>query len=198
MDVQRVDEMTERMVALALEMGATAAASMDTDALVVSPDLVAYCGQGCPSFGTSGNCPPHGPSAREFQLSLPWYKKAVVFKFDLPISVLMTDERHATSRKIHEVSAILERFAKHSGASLTMGVATGGCNLLFCRGFDSCARLEGDLCRHQGLAKPSMSGLGVNFTALCNTLGWPVQKITAESEASQDEIGSLAGFVLVG
>ena len=64
-------EITDQMVALALDVGVSDAQVVDAGALKVNPDLVKYCREPkCPSFGTSGHCPPHGPSAREFQLSL--------------------------------------------------------------------------------------------------------------------------------
>jgi len=194
-----IQDITEQMVAIAREFGASDAKVVDAAALTVNPELVRYCREPkCPSYGTSGHCPPHGPSSREFQLSLDWYEKAVVFKYDLPVSVLMTDERFPVSRKIHETAAILERFAGRAGCVVTMGVATGGCKTLFCGGFDDCLRLKGGLCRHEGLSKPSMSGLGLDFTALCELAGWPVAKVTSESCATDGEMGALAGLVLIG
>lgn len=194
-----LEEITDQMVALSLELGVSDARVVDAGALLVNPELVRHCREpACPNYGTSGNCPPHGPSAREFQLSLAWYAKAVVFKFELPVAVLLTDERLPVSRKVHETAAILERFAAGAGCVLTMGVATGGCRQLFCGGYGQCRKLSGGLCRHQGLAKPSMSGLGVDFTALSELAGWPVNKVTAESRPSGGAMGALAGFVLVG
>jgi hypothetical protein len=58
-------------------------------------------------------------------------------------------------------------------------------------------KLQGKLCRHDGLSKPSMSGLGVDFTALSELAGWTLTKVTAESNASEGEMGVLAGFVLL-
>ncbi|WP_300667369.1 DUF2284 domain-containing protein [Desulfoluna sp.] len=194
-----LEEITEQMVALAMDFGVSDAQVVDAGALKVNPELVRYCREPqCPSYGTSGNCPPHGPSAREFQLSLEWYEKAVVFKVDVPVAVLMTDERLPVSRKIHETAAILEQFAKNAGCVVTMGVATGGCRALFCSGFEACLKLQGGLCRHAGLAKPSMSGLGVDFTVLSTLAGWTVNTVTAESSSSGGEMGALAGFVLLG
>lgn len=191
-------EITDRMVARALAFGVSDAQVVDAGALTVNPALVRYCREPrCPSYGTSGHCPPHGPSAREFQLSLGWYDKAVVFKFDVPVAVLMTDERLPVSRRVHETAAMLERFATEAGCPVTMGVATGGCRALFCAGFDTCRVLQGESCRHDGLSKPSMSGLGVDFSALSGLAGWPLTRITAESGASDGEMGALAGFVLL-
>lgn len=191
-------EITDQMVALALDVGVSDAQVVDAGALKVNPDLVKYCSTPqCPSFGTSGHCPPHGPSAQEFQLSLDWYEKAVVFKFDVPVALLMTDERLPVSRQIHETAALLERFAKNAGCVVTMGVATGGCKTLFCSGFDACLKLQGTLCRHDGLTKPSMSGLGVDFAVLSELAGWPLNKVTADSRSSDGEMGALAGFVLL-
>lgn len=193
-----LETITAQMVALALEMGLSDAKVVDARAIQVNPELVNYCSPpACPNYGTSGHCPPYGPSSREFQLSLDWYEKAVVFKFDAPVSLLMSDERRPLSRRLHETAAILEQFAKNRGCIITMGVATGGCKALFCQDHDNCLKLQGKLCRHQGLAKPSMSGLGVDFTALSELAGWPLNRVTAGSPTHEGEMGALAGFVLV-
>ncbi|MCG8473043.1 MAG: DUF2284 domain-containing protein [Desulfobacterales bacterium] len=198
MEYSRCLKVAEEMARLALELGATAAGVINANEIVVNPGLVTYCSKGCPSYNTSGNCPPHGPDARAFQLSLDWYQRAVVFKMDLPVSVLMGDARLPASRKLHGIAAALEGVAQGSGSTLTMGVATGGCRLLFCKNQNTCLKIESGCCRHEKLAKPSMSGLGVDFTALCRSLKWPLQKITSKSVLTEDEWGAMAGFVLVG
>ena len=194
----KLTHIADLMVALALKSGASDAKVIDPGSMVVNHEFVTYCSTPmCPNYNTSGNCPPHGHSSREFQLALPWYEKAVAFKFDVPVSVLMTDARIPLSRKLHEIAAELERLAKEKGCLMTMGVATGGCKALFCKGHSDCLVLKGEPCRHKELAKPSMSGLGVDFSALSDLAGWTVNKVTAMSSTAQGEMGVLAGFVLI-
>jgi predicted metal-binding protein len=52
-------------------------------------------------------------------------------------------------------------------------------------------------CRHPEAARPSISGLGVNFFELSRTVDWPIHKITSESNPDEVPMGLMAGIVLL-
>jgi len=43
-----------------------------------------------------------------------------------------------------------------------------------------------------------MSGVGINFFALSNALGWQITKITTDTTPHDTPMGLLAGMVLLG
>jgi predicted metal-binding protein len=52
-------------------------------------------------------------------------------------------------------------------------------------------------CRHPEAARPSISGLGVNFFELSRTVDWPIHKITSASNPEEVPMGLMAGIVLL-
>ena len=52
-------------------------------------------------------------------------------------------------------------------------------------------------CRHPEAARPSISGLGVNFFELARAVGWPINKITRDSDPGETPMGLMAGIVLL-
>lgn len=188
----------DTLVLTAIRLGASDAKILTPESIPVDPDLVRFCSSPpCPNYNTSANCPPNGRSAREFAAARRWYEKAIVFKIDVPVSALQSDDRFPYLRKIHVIASKLEQEARKTGAVLTFATATGGCKELFCTPYSRCQKLAEGVCRFPDLAKQSMSGLGVNFFALAETIGWDIRKITADSAADDSQTGILAGIVLV-
>ena len=53
-------------------------------------------------------------------------------------------------------------------------------------------------CLHPDLARPSISALGVNFTALAESVGWQFDKIDPDKRQSDEPaMGLMAGLVLL-
>jgi hypothetical protein len=53
-------------------------------------------------------------------------------------------------------------------------------------------------CRFPDQARPSLSGLGVNFLELSKTLGWQFERITKDTNPDDVPMGMMAGMVLIG
>ena len=126
------------------------------------------------------------------------YPRALVFKFDVPTEVLLGDGRFEVSRVVHETAAALERHALACGYAGARGLAAGSCKRIFCAEEVDCRVLSEDgNCRHPEAARPSISGLGVNFFELSRTVDWPIHKITSESNPDEVPMGLMAGIVLL-
>jgi predicted metal-binding protein len=183
----------------ALELGVSDARLIDAARIRVEDDLAKICKEpGCPGYGQGANCPPHVMQPEAFRRLLHDYPRAMVFKFDVPTEVLLGDGRFEVSRIVHETAADLERHALTCGYADARGLAAGSCRRIFCPGKKHCRVLEGDGgCRHPEAARPSISGLGVNFFELSRTVGWPIHKITSESNPADVPMGLMAGMVLL-
>jgi len=111
----------------------------------------------------------------------------------------MSDGRREVAKLIHEMSSTVERLAKGNGYPNSKGLAVGSCKMIFCHDQTECAVLCGDgECLFPDIARPSISGLGVNFLELCKVVGWQVDIITSETNPDDVPKGMLAGLVLIG
>ena len=84
----------------------------------------------------------------------------------------------------------------HAGS---IAFAGGSCKNLFCQEHLECRRLPEDgECRHPDLARPSMSGFGIDVFELMRTCGWPANVNTGEAGSDADSVSWLAGLVMIG
>jgi len=189
----------EALRQLALGMGVSDARVIDSRRIRVENELARICKDpGCPGYGQGANCPPHVMKPETFRQTLEAYPRALVFKFDVPTEVLLGEERFEVSRLVHETAAALERHALSCGFTAARGLAAGSCKRIFCPDKPACRVLAGNgECRHPDAARPSISGLGIHFFELSQTVGWPIHKITGDSQPDEVPMGLLAGIVLL-
>ena len=183
----------------AFQMGVSDARLIDAVNIKVDDDLAKICEDpGCPGFGQGANCPPHVMKPAAFRQLLKQFPWALVFKFDVPTEVLLGDGRFEVARLVHETAAGLEAHALSCGYTAAIGLAAGSCKRIFCAAEKNCRLIADDgPCRHADLARPSISGLGINFFELARTVGWSIEKITRESDPDQVPMGLMAGIVLL-
>ena len=192
-------EHEQQMQQQALALGVSDAQLIDAARIRVEDDLARICKDpGCPGYGLGANCPPHVMPPEAFRQLLRNYPRALVFKFDVPTEVLLGDGRFEVSRIVHETAAHLERQALAVGYGAARGFAGGSCKRIFCPAEKNCRVLAGNgNCRHPDDARPSISGLGVNFFELSRAVGWPINKITRDSNPEEVPMGLMAGIVLL-
>lgn len=179
----------------ALALGAADARIVDPGAIPVDDRFAAYC-KDCPGFGRSVNCPPATMGPAGFRRFKAGFDHALVFKFDIPWTVLVTEKRTQANRRLHETTAALERYILESGWERARGFAAGGCKDGFCPDDPACAALApGGSCRFPDQARPSLSGMGLDFKALSDSLGWPMETRIPENP-HPDDTGMVAGMVL--
>ncbi len=187
------------LVQHALSLGVGDARLTASGRIQVEEELTRFCAEpGCPGYGQGANCPPHVMKPAAFRVLLRTHPEALVFKFDVPTETLLGDGRFDVARLVHETAAGLERRAKACGYAAARGFAAGSCRRIFCPEENDCRVLtaKGD-CRHPSAARPSISGVGVNFFELARAVGWPISKITSESDPDETPMGLMAGIVLL-
>jgi len=188
------------LVRKAIELGVSDAKIIPAKAVCVEERFARMCeSPQCSNYGLSINCPPHVMKTDEFKKSLSQYDYALVFKIDAPTDMLLSEDRRVIARLVHEISATIEKLAIEAGCVNSKGLAAGSCKRIFCEEYVKCKVLEdGSQCLFPDLARPSMSGLGINFNELTKTLGWQFNKITGETNPDDVPMGMLAGMVLIG
>lgn len=185
------------LVQYALSEGAANAKCIASAGIPLEEGLVEHCTT-CPSYGFSMSCTPHvsGPSGfRAMQRQLPW---AVVIRLVVPFSALFSNEKRELGRFLHELVAAIEALAVDMGHVSSRAFAGGSCKNIFCRGHPDCRRLSGGPCRHPDVARPSMSGFGINVSELMQTCGWSSKLDTLDAAQGSESMSWLAGLVLIG
>ncbi len=147
------------LVKLALENGATKAAVIPQDAIVLSATFFDICkANQCGNFGKCWMCPPDVGPIEELMARVRSYPKGLLYQtisaledsFDIEGMEERAREHARVSQRVQQaVRPLLQRPFLHLGC--------GGCRV--CR---TCARRDGAPCRHPGQALPSLEGSGVD------------------------------------
>ncbi|MBM3957195.1 MAG: DUF2284 domain-containing protein [Gemmatimonadetes bacterium] len=189
------DKLERRMTERAVELGAAGARVIDADLLPVEDSIAELCRPPqCPAYGLSANCPPHFMGPDEFRELLRGYERALVFRLEAPMELLLSEERDHVTGLLQQMAASLERFAVSEGLPRARAFAGGCCKVLFCREHEVCSVLAGGACRNPDSARPSLSGLGVNFNRLNRSLGWEASRTPDDGS---EPLGMMAGMVLL-
>jgi predicted metal-binding protein len=85
------------------------------------------------------------------------------------------------------------------GYSDSSAFAGGSCKNVSCQDHLACHRLSnGGECRHPQVARPSMSGFGIDVFELLRTCGWPANVNMGKATSDPDSMSWLAGLVTIG
>ena len=196
----KIESSLKELVELSSQLGASDVAVISTNNISVEDDLANLCREPqCENYGLSASCPPHvsGPSA--FRKLLNNYKHAIVVKIDVPSEILFSNQRQEIFRLLHEIVATIEQSAIKMGFFDSKAYAGGSCKKLFCNNHVDCRVLtKNGECRNPGLARPSMSGFGINVSKLMKAAAMPYGMITHESEETKTSMGTVCGLVIIG
>jgi predicted metal-binding protein len=184
----------------ALTLGASAACIIESKLITLQDDFAKFC-KGppqCPNFGLACSCPPYVGGPQEFRKWQAESRYAIVVRIDIPSTVLFSAEYREVGQLLHETVAAIEKEAVRIGYTGSKSFAGGSCKKIFCHDHPNCRLLtEQGECRHPDVARPSMSGFGIDVTKLMQTAGWQIKKITSESSSDADSMSWVAGLVLL-
>jgi len=142
---------------------------------ILSEDHLAdYCRKPrCENYGLSKSCPPNVAGPLAFRKQLEAFHQGIFFKIDVPSDILFSSERREFFQLLHEIAANIEQSAVKMGFARAQAYAGGSCKNIFCFDHPDCpGLLEPGNCRNPQLARPSMSGFGINVAELVKTAGW--------------------------
>ncbi|HMK61893.1 MAG TPA: DUF2284 domain-containing protein [Dissulfurispiraceae bacterium] len=192
------DSRIKSLLELAASLGATDAKVVLTKDIVIDDRLPDICKQtACEGYGRSKSCPPHVAGPSIFREWIKTIEQAIVVKIDVPMEILLS-EREDIMRLLHEIVASIELAAKQLGYANSKAFAGGSCKQLFCSAYADCRVVaeRGD-CRNPDLARPSMSGFGVNVGELINTAGW-AEDAKKSGAHERTSTGTVSGLILIG
>ncbi|GAB6906381.1 Metal-binding protein-like protein [Desulfosarcina cetonica] len=194
---EETQALLDDLVRLAVSLGASTAIPIDCRSIVVEDHLAALCAPpGCPNFGSAASCPPHVGGPPWFRALLAGFHWGIFFKIDLPIQAMTGSQRPAHFRQLHHIAARIEKAAVEWGCAHARAFAGGSCKELFCADVPTCDVVQdGKPCRHPNVARPSMSGFGINVFQLMETVGWLSRQPSGTDGA--EDTSAIAGLVLV-
>jgi predicted metal-binding protein len=195
------DGRLSELLAFAGSLGIADAKVLGVDRITVEDRFRSYCVEPrCPNYNTSINCPPHSMTPDEFREHIKGFSLVLAFKFDMPMEAVQETELREAALLLHETTAAIEHQAQSLGFELARGYSSGACKKTLCYEHADCAALQegGRLrCRHSGKARPSLSGMGVNWHELSKTLGWVMHKTEEGDLNSKAETIMMAGLVFL-
>ncbi|TFG49968.1 MAG: DUF2284 domain-containing protein [Anaerolineales bacterium] len=153
----------------------------------------------CGNYGLSYNCPPfvEGPSG--FRKLIQTHPNAIVMHLVVPFSMLLSWEHVDVGGINHEIVANVENEARKFGYAKSAAFAGGSCKELFCQHHLNCQQItDGGPCRHPDLARPSLSGFGVDVFQLMKTCGWPTNINEGKDLPPEEQLSWMAGLIMVG
>ena len=191
----------ERYRELAHELGATGAAIIPADHVVIDERVRLKCMvPRCLRAGETPNCPPHAPDLDLVRRAVRRFSWAVLLKCDVePLEAYApgagttrAEKRRVLSfhQESSEVVYRLERQAYKDGYHLAMGFGGGSCKDHLCKG-QLCQFLDSGRCRFPHRARPAMEAVGIDVVALINEVGW-------QSYALLDDLGQIPCAISVG
>jgi predicted metal-binding protein len=195
-----MDREFDKLIQFARSVGATDASVISSTNIVVENGLALKCVEPrCENYGQSFSCPPYvgGPSSiREMITTHP---RALVLRLVVPAVMLLSWERVDVGRVLHELVASVELEAKKIGYNRSSGFAGGSCKELFCQDHLKCRQIEENgACRHPALARPSMSGFGIDVFQLIRSCGWETNLNQEDPLSAADQLSWVAGLIMIG
>ncbi len=185
------------LLQLAGRLGATDAKVISSAEIVIEDNLARLCVEPqCENYGLSAKCPPNVSGPDGFRKLLQNYRRAVVFRIDVPSEVLFSNERLEVFGLLHEIAASIELSAIRMGYPKSKAYAGSSCKKLFCGDHPRC-RVTGESgeCRNPDRARPSMSGFGINVSKLMQAAGWAANSRNSGSKG--ESTGTVCGLVLI-
>jgi predicted metal-binding protein len=188
------------LIDLARYLGASEAAIIESAEIVLKDSLASLCVEPrCPNYGLAASCPPHVSGPAGFRALVGQHPQALVYKIDVDSEVLLSPEVADLMRLIHEIGTSVERRARDLGYARASAFGGGSCKNLFCAQEPDCRVVDqGGDCRHPDLARPSMSGYGVDTTALLRSAGQTLRRVDPDAEPLKGTMGTVCGLVLLG
>ena len=162
--------MNDELVKLAFACGATRAAALPVDAVVLSADFRAICqGNACGNYGQCYMCPPDAGDICALMAAVRACQSAVLYQTVHPLEDSFDYEGMVAAGARHAaVSLALERALRALPACPRLHLSAGGCKVC-----EACAKREALPCRHPELALPSLEAYGVDVYHTAEHAGLP-------------------------
>lgn len=193
-------QLLEQLTKEARKLGANAVAIISSKEIQVEDNLAALCNgeYACPNYSLAASCPPNVEGPAEFRKWQAQSKYSITVKIELPTSVMFSGERNGVMQLLHQIVATVEQKAIQLGFKNSKGFAGGSCKELFCKDQPNCSVVaDNQPCRHVDIARPSMSGFGIDVTPLIKSSGWSAPVAEKSNTSDKDATSWVAGLIML-
>ena len=194
-EVDNFQDSADELLELAMSLGSSAAAMVDSRSIQIENHLAALCRETrCPNYGLSPTCPPHVKGPGWLKEYLPRTPHAMLIEIKVPQELMYSEQRKEIGKLLHFIVIQVEHAAREKGLAQSISFAGGSCKNLQCPEHAFCNVLDGDgKCRYPDQSRPSVSGYGINMNHLLKRAGW-----FKKSTDSHPPTSSRYGLVLLG
>ncbi len=191
-----VDTDLERYRSLGMDGRATQVEQIDPASVVTGAWVSLKCQFGCQSYGLSYSCPPDSPTPEQTRAVLDCYRRAMLFRFEMPTVLTEADCLAVKTMPMHEATAELARLgtterskkryyavrntlmdiegeAFKDGHYKAFVFLMGSCVLC-----ETCAKRKGLPCSHRYRVRPSMEASGIDVFATARNNGLPLTALS--------------------
>lgn len=160
----------EELCHKALQLGASAAKTVDVSKIKTGRWTHMKCQYGCPNYGSNLCCPPYTPDFAETAKFLSEYSQGIIVEYILPIKEKSVDfeklDLHL-SNNLLDILLELEKAAFLQNHYRSFALKAGRCRL--------CAKCNLEKCIHPLKARPSLEACGIDVFAFANDNGFKMQ-----------------------
>jgi predicted metal-binding protein len=182
----------EKYRSRAVELGATDAKVISTEAIVLDERARAKCRfPTCKLYNTNVNCPPYTMPVREFREVVNGYS----FKIDVT-SGSFADFDRVNKSSVTDIVWRIESEAFYDGYYFAAGFGSTGCKNIFCPD-TKCSVIGGGSCRYPWKARPGMHAVGFDVYRMAADAGWPLYPVGPSTDPAATPHMSCFGIVLV-
>jgi len=215
-DERQIQEDLKQYHIMAMELGASDAAIIRADRLIVQERVRGKCSiPKCAEYGTNLHCPPYSPTAKEIREILKDYTYGIAVRLridpeytagsliqDCYLRAEIDEEKHYLTlgkkyKKMFFIVSEIESRAFYDGYYLAMAFASGSCKNVFCFKKKCQGLTPGAGCRNPLRARPSMEAVGFDAYKMASDLDWPIYAIGGKSEPEGVPSASLLGLILI-
>lgn len=161
-------ELFDRLIGMALELGATQANVIEVKDLVFDPVSREICAtNACGQYGKCWTCPPDAGAIDDLMAKAKQYSYALVYQTVTELEDSYDYEGMMEAGNIHNGLAreFRQNFPRNS-VSRALHLGAGGCRL--CK---VCAKKTDELCRRPDLALQSLEAYGIHVSKMAEAAG---------------------------
>jgi len=197
---EQLQEDLEKYRQRSIELGATDAKILSSDAVVIDERVRAKCMYPkCDAYGTNAHCPPHAMDLDQVRRTVKSYRYGIFIRIEARAEDITGPE--ARKKRAHSLAhayglvGTIESEAFYDGHHLALGYACGPCKAVFCPAEECSALSPGQACRHPLKARSSMEAVGMDVYTMAARVGWDIYPIGRRT--SPDEVPFGAAYALV-
>ncbi len=190
---------------MAIELGATDAAVVSSDEIIVDERVRAKCMYPkCMFYGNNINCPPHAPDLDFMRKLIARYSHGILFcvKGD-PKDFVGADFLKRVGKKnpakitLNTICAEIESRAFYEGYQFALAFGQGPCKSFWCPDQPCAGLQEEKTCRFSLKARTSVEAVGIDAYTMAAKRGWEIYPCGARVEPAGLPHVLLIGLVLI-